>query len=123
MVPDEEDLGRIRRCLSDLGPWDDAVRLLALLDDQRIETTELRGAYASALRSGDEMRHQLESERAYSSRLYAIMTTYAASPEELARVLAQTFNDRAVNSLGRCSRCGYEGPGPAHDCAAAKVGQ
>ncbi len=24
-----------------------------------------------------------------------------------------------VNSIGTCTRCGYEGPGPAHDCKGA----
>lgn len=100
-MPDEEDLKRA-------------------LDEQRRETEELRGAYASALRAGDEIRHQLESERAYSSRLYAIMTTYAASPEELSRVLAQTptaangelvkllWEKAEVNGGGRriCGECG-----------------
>jgi hypothetical protein len=30
--------------------------------------------------------------------------------------------DLKVNSIGTCTRCGYHGPGPAHDCKSPQAG-
>jgi hypothetical protein len=44
------------------------------------ECGELRGAYASALRAADKIRHDLEIERAYSNRLYSRLCGYEDPP-------------------------------------------
>lgn len=61
--------------------------------------------------------------KAQSDRCWALAAETNAARDTLTKALDE--RDRAdvalrVDSIGKCTRCGYEGPGPAHDCASVK---